>query len=173
MSISADHGGPPDRPDPDKPKDPHEPDHIPDTPPTEPPPIPIRDPRPDSEPPGPLISRRLTRIAALVVVAQALSAGPASAQGRDGLLNGAIIGAAIGAGVGVGLNYALRDSDLTVGQYAYPAAVFGAIGAGIGLGVDALFSRSSPRGTSAPPPRLLFAPAVWRNVAHVTVRWRW
>jgi hypothetical protein len=32
------------------------PDDIPDTPPTEPPPIPIRDPRPESTPPGPYIS---------------------------------------------------------------------------------------------------------------------
>ena len=113
------------------------------------------------------------RVIAPVVVAMALWAAPASAQGRDSLLNGAIIGGAVGAGIGVGMNYALRDSDLTVGQYAYGAAVYGAIGAGIGLGVDALFSRSSPRGTNAPPRRLLFAPAVWRNVARVTVRWRW
>jgi hypothetical protein len=110
---------------------------------------------------------------ASVVVALALWAAPASAQSRDSLLNGAIIGGAIGAGIGIGFNHALRDSDLTIGQYAYGAAVYGAIGAGIGLGVDALFSRSSPRGTTAPPRRLLIAPAVWRNVAHVTVRWRW
>jgi hypothetical protein len=109
----------------------------------------------------------------VLVLAAVLWAAPASAQGRDGLLNGAIIGAAVGAGIGIGFNHALRDSDLTVGQYAYGAAVYGAIGAGIGLGVDALFSRSSPRGISAPPQRLLFAPVVWRNVAHVTVRWGW
>ena len=120
------------------------------------------------------------RTIASIVVAAVLWAAPASAQGRDGLLNGAIIGGAIGAGIGIGMNYALRDSDLTVGQYAYGAAVYGALGAGIGLGVDALFSRSSPRGrtwgpaSAGPAPRrLLFAPAVWRNVAHMTVRWRW
>ncbi len=113
------------------------------------------------------------RMIASVVVALALWAAPASAQGRDSVLNGAIIGGAIGAGIGIGFSHALRDSDLTVGQYAYGAAVYGAIGAGIGLGVDALFSRSSPRGTSAPPRRLLFAPVVWRNVAHVAIRWRW
>ena len=72
----------------------------------------------------------------------------------------------------MGFTHVVRDSDLTVGQYAYGAAVFGAIGAGIGLGVDVLFSRSSPRGLSAPPRRLLFAPVVWRNVARVSVRWR-
>ena len=110
---------------------------------------------------------------ASVVVALALWAAPASAQGRDNVLNGAIIGGAIGAGIGVGFSHAVRDSDLSFGQYAYGAAVFGAIGAGIGLGVDALFSRSFPRGTSAPPRRVLFAPIVWRNVAHVTVRWGW
>jgi len=97
--------------------------------------------------------------------------GRASAQSGDGLLNGAIIGAAIGAGIGVGMNYALRDSDLTVGQYAYGAVVYGAIGAGVGLGVDALFSRSTPRPATRRP-RLLFAPAVGR-VNGVTVRWRW
>ena len=96
---------------------------------------------------------------------------PASAQGRDSLVNGTIIGAAIGAGVGVGFNYALRDSDLTAGQYAYGGIVWGAIGAGIGLGVDALFSRSSPRQPTAPP-RLLFAPAVGR-IHGLAVRWRW
>ena len=116
---------------------------------------------------------RLMRTIASVVVALALGAGPASAQGRDSLLNGAIIGGAIGAGIGIGFNHALRDSDLTVGQYAYGAAVYGAIGAGIGLGVDALFSRSSPRVTSAPPRRVLVAPIVWRNVARVSVRWGW
>lgn len=52
-----------DAPKPD-PEPPPEPDDIPDTPPTEPPPVPIRDPRPDSAPPGPYITRWLadTRI---------------------------------------------------------------------------------------------------------------
>jgi hypothetical protein len=40
----------------DEPDQPIEPDHIPDTPPTEPPPVPIKDPRPDTSPPGPLIA---------------------------------------------------------------------------------------------------------------------
>jgi hypothetical protein len=46
----------PDKPGREEPDEPIEPDHIPDTPPTEPPPVPIKDPRPDSSPPGPLIA---------------------------------------------------------------------------------------------------------------------
>lgn len=42
------------KPDPEHPDDP---DDIPDTPPTEPPPVPIRDPRPDTSPPGPYVTR--------------------------------------------------------------------------------------------------------------------
>lgn len=114
----------------------------------------------------------------IALAALAGTAHPASAQGRDSLLNGAIIGAAIGAGIGVGFNHALRDSDLTVGQYVSAALVFGGIGAGIGLGVDALFSRS-PRPQTARP-RLLLAPAVgpgigsaFRRARGLTVQWRW
>lgn len=111
------------------------------------------------------------RLSVLFILLSALLfARPAAAQNRDSLLNGAIIGGAIGAGIGIGFNYALRDSDLTVGQYAYGALVFGGLGAGIGLGVDALFSRS-PR-PFAPQRRLLFAPAVGR-VNGLAVRWRW
>jgi hypothetical protein len=47
----------PDEPIRDEPDEPTEPDHIPDTPPSEPPPVPIKDPRPDTSPPGPLIAR--------------------------------------------------------------------------------------------------------------------
>jgi RsiW-degrading membrane proteinase PrsW (M82 family) len=114
-----------------------------------------------------------------MLAALAIGEGQASAQRRDSLVNGAVIGAAVGAGFGVTMNYALRDSDLTVGQYAYGAAVYGAIGAGIGLGVDALFSRSFPRPATTRP-RLLFAPAVGRTVVPdfrrtygLTVNWRW
>jgi hypothetical protein len=106
-----------------------------------------------------------------MLVALVIGEGQASAQRRDSLLNGAVIGAAVGAGIGVGMNYALRDSDLTVGQYAYAAAVYGAIGAGIGLGVDALFSRSSPH-PGREKPRWLVAPAVGR-VNGLTLKWRW
>jgi hypothetical protein len=42
----------PDTPDPAPP----DPDDVPSTPPTEPPPVPIRDPRPEGQPPGPYIS---------------------------------------------------------------------------------------------------------------------
>jgi hypothetical protein len=163
-------------PQPDEPKEPTEPDYIPDTPPTEPPPVPIRDPHPDSQPQGPLIARmsmtiyirRFVTVCFLLAVFSG-AAEPAEAQGRDSLLNGAIVGAAIGAGIGIGFTYALRDSDLTAGQYAYGGIVWGAIGAGVGLGVDALFTRSAPR---APRPRLLLAPAVGR-VNGVTMNWRW
>jgi hypothetical protein len=110
-------------------------------------------------------------IGALVLVLLIGGPSPASAQSRDSLLNGAIIGAAVGAGVGIGFTYAVRDSDLTAGQYAYGGAVWGAIGAGIGLGVDALFSRSSPR-PALTRPGLLFSPAVGR-VNGLTVKWRW
>lgn len=89
-----------------------------------------------------------------------LSQGQASAQNRDSLLNGALIGGAIGAGIGIAFTHAVRDSDLTAGQYASGGLVFGAIGAGAGLGVDALLNRS-PRpavGRSG----LFIAPAVGR-----------
>ena len=49
-------------------------------------------------------------------------------QTRDSLLNGIVIGAAVGAGVGVAFTHSVRDSALTVGQYAYGALVFGGIG---------------------------------------------
>jgi hypothetical protein len=57
----------------------------------------------------------------------------ALAQGRDSVVNGIVIGAAIGAGTGVAFTHAVRDSDLTAGQYARGALVFGALGAGAGL----------------------------------------
>ena len=100
-----------------------------------------------------------------------LSAEPAAAQGRDGLLNGAVIGGAVGAGVGIVFTHAVRDSDLTAGQYARSAIIFGALGAGAGLGVDALLSRG--RRPAVAPRRLWIAPAVWRNVSAVAVKWRW
>jgi hypothetical protein len=96
----------------------------------------------------------------------------AHAQGRDGLLNGAVIGAAAGAGVGVAFTHAVRDSDLVFSQYARGALIFGAIGAGVGVGVDALLYRGSP-GPGVTPRRVLIAPAAWRGVAGVLVKWRW
>src|SRR5512145_301996 len=72
------------------------------------------------------------------------SSSPAHAQGRDGLLNGAVIGAVVGAGTGVAFTNAVRDSDLVFSQYARGALIFGAMGAGLGLGVDALLARVSP-----------------------------
>ena len=74
----------------------------------------------------------------------AFSAEPVAAQDRDGLLNGAVIGGAAGAGVGIAFTHAVRDSDLTAGQYARSAIIFGALGAGAGLGVYAL-SQRAPR----------------------------
>ena len=95
--------------------------------------------------------------------------GRALAQNPDSLLNGAMIGGAIGAGIGVAFTHAVRDSDLTFGQYAYGGLVFGAIGAGAGLGIDALLNRS-PRPFAARS--LVIAPAVGR-VKGVAVVWRW
>ena len=124
---------------------------------------------------GPIVAARTVmrfHLASLAVVLTFLvAAGPVAAQDRDSLLNGAVIGAAAGAAVGIAFTHAVRDSDLTAGQYARGAGIFGAIGAGAGLGLDALLSRSQrPAFTSR---RLLFAPAVWRNTSAVVVRWRW
>ena len=96
----------------------------------------------------------------------------AVAQGRDGLLNGAMIGAAVGAGIGVAVTHGVRDSDLVFGQYARGALVFAAMGAGVGVGIDALFNRVSS-GPTVTPRRVLIAAAVWRNFAGVAARWRW
>jgi hypothetical protein len=108
--------------------------------------------------------------AAALIASLVVSPGQASAQDRDSLLNGALIGGAIGAGVGIAFTHAVRDSDLTAGQYGYGALVFGAIGAGAGLGVDALLNRS-PR-PAATRSGLFIAPAVGR-VNGVAVIWRW
>ena len=114
----------------------------------------------------------MTRITCTFILVTFLMAeGPASAQSRDSLVNGAVIGAAIGAGAGVAFTHAVRDSDLTAAQYAYGAVVMGAIGAGIGLGIDALIHRSATR-PALKRPRVLFAPAVGR-VNGLAVRWRW
>jgi hypothetical protein len=96
----------------------------------------------------------------------------ALAQGRDSLSNGLVIGAAIGAGTGIAFTHAVRDSDLTAGQYARGALVFGAIGAGAGLGLDALLNRATSI-PLAPPRPLTIAPAFWRGVSGVVVRWKW
>ena len=109
-------------------------------------------------------------IACWVMAGLLLCPQSASAQGRDSLVNGTVIGAAAGAGFGLLFTHAVRDSDLSAGQYAYGAVVFGAIGAGIGLGVDALIGRSAKPAVRAP--RLVFAPAVGRTTGFA-VRWRW
>lgn len=114
---------------------------------------------------------RTSVLACFIVAALLLGEVQARAQ-SDKVVNGAIIGAAVGAGAGVAFTHAVRDSDLTFGQYARGALIFGAIGAGAGIGVDALFNRSS----SAPPQAhrpLLISPAIWRDVAGVIVRWKW
>ena len=118
------------------------------------------------------IMRHMKRFvfAAALIASLVVSPGQASAQDRDSLLNGALIGGAIGAGVGIAFTHAVRDSDLTAGQYGYGALVFGAIGAGAGLGVDALLNRS-PR-PAATRSGLFIAPAVGR-VNGVAVIWRW
>ena len=114
-------------------------------------------------------TKRFTFAVALLA-SLVLTQGQAAAQDRDSLLNGALIGGAIGAGIGIAFTHAVRDSDLTAGQYTYGGLVFGAIGAGAGLGVDALLNRS-PR-PAATRSGLFIAPAVGR-VNGVAVMWRW
>ena len=109
-------------------------------------------------------------IVAIVLAVLVSNPHPAEAQG-DGRLNGALIGVAAGAGAGVAFTHAVRDSDLTFGQYTYGALIFGAIGAGVGLGVDALLDRS--QSASNPPQRVIVAPFLWRGVRAVAVKWRW
>jgi hypothetical protein len=111
-------------------------------------------------------------LACAVFTVLALGAPPAHAQGNDSLLNGAVVGAAVGAGVGVAFTHAVRDSDLVFSQYARGALMFGAIGAGAGLGLDALLSRASSA-PGVPPSRVVIAPAVWRSVAGLVVKWIW
>jgi hypothetical protein len=108
----------------------------------------------------------------VIAVAVVISGGRADAQAHDSLVNGGVVGAAVGAGLGVVFTHAVRDSDLTFSQYARGAVIFGAIGAGVGVGVDALMNRAafSPL---APARRVRIAPAIWRDVAGVTVLWRW
>ena len=119
----------------------------------------------------PMNSARRFVVASLVFTTLAVADRPVAAQGHDSLVNGALIGGAVGAGAGVAFAHAVRDSDLTLGQYAYGALIFGAIGAGIGLGVDALFDRGSSSGTT--PQRVVITPAVWRGVKVVAVKLRW
>ena len=97
--------------------------------------------------------------------------GRASAQTRDGLLNGALIGGAIGAAAGVAFTHAVRDSDLVASQYARGGLIFGAMGAALGLGVDALFERVAPLPLGAPR-RVRIVPVVGRNGAGLAVTWR-
>jgi hypothetical protein len=111
-------------------------------------------------------------LACVLFLAVTFGERQAYAQGRDGVLNGAVIGAAVGAGIGVAFTHAVRDSDLVFSQYARGALIFGAIGAGVGLSVDALFNRAVPV-PGVTRRRVLIAPTVWRNVGGVAVKWRW
>ncbi len=52
------------------------------------------------------------------------------------------------------------------------AVIGAAAGAGAGVGIDALLNRASP-GAKAAPPRVSIAPAVWRDLRGVVVKWRW
>jgi hypothetical protein len=115
---------------------------------------------------------RYKRLILFCVLALLLGHGTAVAQGRDSIANGALIGAGLGAAAGLAFTHVVRDSDLTFGQYAYGAVVFGAIGAAAGVGLDALLSRSSPA-PSTSPPRVAIAANVRRNVKAVVVKFRW
>ena len=108
-------------------------------------------------------------IASLLVIMLLVGQTPSHAQGRDSLVNGTIVGAAIGAGLGVLFTHAVRDSDLTAGQYAGGALIFGALGAGIGVGIDALLNR----GPVVTPRKILIVPGVARRGAGVGVVYRW
>ena len=119
-----------------------------------------------------LISSRTRVHFACLVVAFLLVGRPAQAQARDSLINGALIGAAVGAGIGVAFTHAVRDSDLTFGQYAYGGVIFGALGAGVGLGVDALLDRRTPAGAQSKR-RVHLGSAVGRGFKAVLVKWRW
>jgi hypothetical protein len=114
-------------------------------------------------------------VAFIVFAGLGLAPRAVSAQGRDPLLNGAVIGAAVGAASGVAFAHVVRDSDLSVGQYAYGALVFGALGAGVGVGVDALLSRALPVNgpSSGAQGRVSIAPTISRQVRGVLLRWRW
>ena len=111
-------------------------------------------------------------LACAVFIVLGLGESEAHAQGRDSLLNGSLIGAAVGAGAGVLFTHAVRDSDLTFGQYARGGLIFGAIGAGAGLGIDALLNRRSA-GPGVTRRRVLVAPTIWHDVSGVVVKWRW
>jgi hypothetical protein len=116
--------------------------------------------------------RHIGALVCLILVALAAGRSSAEAQARDSLLNGGLIGAAAGAAVGVAYGHAVRDSDLTFGQYARGSIIFGAFGAGIGVGIDALLQRSpSPQPVASP--RISIAPALWRGVTSVTVNCSW
>ena len=118
-----------------------------------------------------IMAPQASAVLLLALLSVLISPLPARAQARDALVNGAAIGAASGAAVGVAYTYAVRDSDLTAGQYARGALVFAAIGAGIGIGVDALFTRATAAPAAAP--RLWLTPAASRGLKGLFVRWRW
>jgi len=93
-------------------------------------------------------------------------------SGRDSLLNGTVTGFAVGAAFGIAFVYAVRDSDLSAGQFAYSALVFGGIGAGVGLGIDALLDRNSSV-VARSPRRVALSPRVSRRIAGIRVLMRW
>lgn len=111
-------------------------------------------------------------VVALVIAAIAWGGEEAYAQGRDGLLNGAMIGAAVGAGTGVVVTHSLRDSELGFGQYVRGALVFAAVGAGAGLAADALLIRVSARPIERRG-RIAISPVVRRDLASLAVTWQW
>lgn len=99
-------------------------------------------------------------------------AAVAPSGGRDSLLNGTLIGLAVGAACGIAFTYAIRDSDLDAGSYAYGALIFGGIGAGVGLGIDALLDRT-PSVAVRSPRRVALSPRVSRKAAGIRVIMRW
>jgi hypothetical protein len=123
----------------------------------------------------PLLERALPKAVTAAVSSSSLGATQASGPrsgGRDSLLNGTVIGLAVGAALGLAFVYAIRDSDLTASQYAYPALIFGGIGAGVGLGIDALFDRSSSVVVRSRR-RVALNPRVSRKTGGIRVIMRW
>jgi hypothetical protein len=113
---------------------------------------------------------RLFLLICIICISLMLGEQELRAQGRDdSLVDGMVIGAAVGAGAGVVFTHAVRDSDLTASQYARGALIFGAIGAGAGLGIDALLNISPGPG----PQRVTIAPALWRGLRGVFIKWKW
>jgi len=124
---------------------------------------------------GSLSELAFPKAAAVRAASAGLEASQPSGQParvRDSLLNGTVIGLAVGAVSGIAFAYAVRDSDLDAGQYAYSALIFGGIGAGLGAGLDAMLDRSAGVVLRSPR-RVAIVPTVSRKITGIRVLTRW